>query len=200
MTICASHRKKTCDIIPRFFVILLRLALFLEIYGISEVGSEGFPSFKNMVLFTWMGSKNPIYVPKILKMRSWLWFSGFSNWLFLIRLTSWGRKRRLVFPKVADWLPRISPWRMAFSWLGEAWGMHLFQRISNILSSYLQIPLSILCWYGSFRKRLVMVEENRLFHAFVRRFGLLVVMFSFIEFSNHVCFVGTTFDVPCDRK
>ena len=45
-----------------------------------------------------------------------------------------------------------------------------------------------------------MVEENRLFHALVRSFGLLVVLFSFIEFSYHVYFVGTTLAVPCNRK
>ena len=63
----------------KIFVIFLRLASFLEIYGISEVDSAGFASFKNTVLFTWMGSENPIYVRKSLKMRDWLWFSGFSN-------------------------------------------------------------------------------------------------------------------------
>ena len=41
-----------------------------------------------MVLFNWMVSEILMCVSKILMMQSWLWFSGFSNWLFLMRLTS----------------------------------------------------------------------------------------------------------------
>ena len=41
-----------------------------------------------VVLFNWMVLKILICTLKTLMMQHWLWFSGFSNWLFLMRLTS----------------------------------------------------------------------------------------------------------------
>ena len=108
--------------------------------------------------------------------------------------------RDLLFPKAADWHLLIPSWWMAFSELADVLGMHQFQRISVIPLFCLQIPLFLLCWCRRFMKRLVTVEGNRFFHAFERSFGLLVVMLSLVEFSNHVCFVGATLAVPCNRK
>ena len=108
--------------------------------------------------------------------------------------------RDLLFPKAADWHLLILSWWMAFSELADVLGMHQFQRISVILPFCLQIPLFLLCWCRRFMKRLVTVEGNRFFHVFERSFGLLVVTLSLVEFSNHVCFVGATLAVPCNRK
>ena len=108
--------------------------------------------------------------------------------------------RDIFFPKAADWHLLIPSWWMAFSELADVLGMHQFQRISVILPFYLQIPLFLLCWYRRFMKRLVTVEGNRFFHVFERSFGLLVVTLSLVEFSNHVCFVGATLAIPCNRK